>query len=329
MKILIVRFSSFGDIVQALPAVKSLHDLYPAAEIHWLTREDFSDLVTGHPNINKVITLDRKTGFKGFIQLLFALGSEKYTHVYDAHNNLRTFFLRLWARLFWWSKIVKRPKNRWKRFLFFKLRRRSVFKMPFRGVMSFIEPLKKWEIPQRVIAPPHLYLPSIPLDLPPSFVAIAPSAAWPNKRWPLEHWKQLIALLPDKKIVVLGGPKDTFCEELTAIDPDRVVNWAGKCSLIESCYVVKKSRLTISADTGILHAADQLGVDNIGLIGPTAFGYTSQPQSHILETELYCKPCSKDGRTPCVNPEFQKCMKDILPTHVADAVAQVLEETST
>jgi len=318
MKILIIRFSSFGDIVQALPSVKSLHGRYPEAEIHWLTRLDLADLVNGHPNINKVMTLDRRAGFRGLLALMRELRGENYTHVYDAHNNLRSFFLRWTARLTWGVKsVIVRPKNRFKRFMFFKLRR-PVFRTPFRGAISFLEPLARWQISTHLIPPPHFFLPVTSLDLPDSFVAMGPSAAWATKRWPIESWKTLIELLPDLKIVLLGGPEDTFCADIAAVAPDRVINLAGRLSLIESCFVLRRSRVTISADTGLLHAADQMGVDNIGLIGPTAFGYTSQPQSVVLETQLYCKPCSKDGRTPCVNPVFQKCMREITPHSVAE-----------
>ncbi len=320
MKFLIVRFSSFGDIVQALPSVNSIHTTHPKAEIHWLTRKDFSDLVDGHPHIHKVMTFDKKSGLVSYIQLLRSLSSEHYTHIYDAHNNLRSWILRIYAWIFWKNpQFIVRSKNRWKRFLFFKLRR-PVFKMPFRGALSYLEPLKNWNISDRIIPPPHLFVPTLATALPETYIALAPSAAWPNKRWPLDHWKTLIRILSTHKIVVLGGPEDYFCSELQEIAPDRVINLAGKCSLIESCSVVKKSKILISADTGLLHAADQMGVKNIGLIGPTAFGYTTQSQSLVLEVDLACKPCSKDGRNRCTNPTFQKCMVDITPERVAETV---------
>jgi len=327
MKILIVRFSSFGDIVQALPSLNSLHRQHPEAEIHWLVREDMKGLLAEHPLINKVIALPRKSGFKGLLNCINMLKGENYTHLYDAHNNLRSLVVRWMARLTWKKPlaIVVRPKNRWRRFLYFKLRR-PVFKMPFRGALSYTEPLNAWSIPTTISIPPHLFVTAEPPRLlPASFIALVPSAAWANKRWPLENWKKLIQLLPQNKFVVLGGPEDTFCEELVAVAPDRVYNLAGTASIAQSCAVIARSTLTISGDTGLLHVADQLGKANIGLIGPTAFGYTTHPQSRILETHLDCKPCSKDGRTPCTNEILQKCMVDITPEDVADSAIRILE----
>lgn len=329
MKLLVIRFSSFGDIVQALPALATIKKQQPAARMDWLVRSDFAPLLAHHPLLTHVFSFDRKAGFGGLLQMILRLHQERYTHIYDAHNNVRSWIV---SSLLWFFAVLsgrsvsvsRRPKNRIKRFLFFKLRK-PVFPQPFRGAYSFLEPLLKWGMAPVMEKAPHLFVEKyINRRLFPGYIVLAPSAAWPTKRWPLEHWKSLIVKMPQSRFVVLGGPQDTFCAELEELASDRVVNLAGDCTLAESCAIVGASLLTISADTGILHAADQLGTPNIGMIGPTAFGYTSQAQSRILEVELYCKPCSKDGRDPCINPVFQKCMKDILPEVVADEALKIL-----
>ena len=87
-------------------------------------------------------------------------------------------------------------------------------------------------------------------------VTLVPSANWEMKRWPVAYWKALVALLPEYRFVILAGPKDTFCEEIRSAAPERVINLAGKTSLMESSYIVLRSNLVISADTGFMHAAD-------------------------------------------------------------------------
>lgn len=330
-KILIIRFSSFGDIIQGLPAISAVKNTFPSAEVHWLVRSDFQGLISSHPQLTKALTYNKKSGLTGLVRLAQQLHHENYSHLYDAHNNVRSFLLIQLLRLFNIfslrvpARLVTRPKNRIKRFLFFKFRFK-VFPQPFRGAHSFLEPLKIWGVSDKMPAAPQLFLEKSPLPtLPQNYVALVPSAAWPNKRWPVEYWKKLVPLLAPMNLVVLGGPQDTFCQEIADVDKERVLNLAGPLSLAQSCAVVASSTLTISADTGLLHVADQLGVRNIGLIGPTAFGYTSQPQSEILETTLYCKPCSKDGRTPCVNKIYQKCMKDILPEFVAQKAFEMVK----
>ncbi len=324
MKILVVRLSSFGDILQAQACLQNIYSHTPTAQVDWLVRSDFKDLLTEQP-LNKVHALPRKSGFFALLKMIYLLSGTPYTHIYDAHNNLRSFWVRTLLPLFVFirhgqtTKLAVRSKNRWRRFLFFKMRQ-PVFKMPFRGSYSFLSPLEKWGLSGEFQQRPHWSTKTqTALKHPKDFIAIAPSAAWKTKRWPLSSWQKLIEFLPESYFVILGGPEDTFCEEIAAVAPHRVLNTAGKLSLLESCAVVRDAQVTISGDTGMLHAADQMRRLNIGLIGPTAFGYTSQNLSVVLETQLACKPCSKDGRDTCKNAVFQKCMIEITPEKVAHA----------
>jgi heptosyltransferase-2 len=157
-------------------------------------------------------------------------------------------------------------------------------------------------------------------------IALVPSAAWEMKRWPLEHWKTLITIMPNARFIVLGGKEDLFCQELTDIDPVRVLNLAGKLSLIESCKLVQISELVISADTGLLHVADVLGVKGISLMGPTAFGFTISSLIKTLEVDLPCRPCSKDGSGSCSQKTYQLCMVNINPAMVANEAQNLVHE---
>jgi heptosyltransferase-2 len=261
----------------------------------------------------------------GLVRLAFRLSREGYTHIYDAHSNLRSTVLTTLLRvLSARSKFAVRPKNRVRRFLFFKLRWRSVLPRPFRAADSYHRPLAKWGLPAVVPSGPQFRASgdagatraaddgsAAPL------VAIAPSAAWEMKRWPIEHWKTLVTLLPDVRFAALGGKEDTFIEEIAAVDPVRVTNLAGRLSLIESARVIAQADLVISNDTGSLQVADQMERPTIALIGPTAFGYPSHATSVALEKPLWCQPCSKDGRGRCVNSLYKRCLVELTPEIVA------------
>ena len=151
-------------------------------------------------------------------------------------------------------------------------------------------------------------------------ITLVPSANWEMKRWPVSYWKELVALLPEYRFVILAGPKDTFCEEIRSAAPERVVNLAGQTSLMESSYIVLCSNLVISADTGFMHAADLFRVPAFALMGPTAFGFPTGPTVEILETALPCRPCTKDGRGKCKLAVYQKWMVDITPQLVAEKI---------
>jgi ADP-heptose:LPS heptosyltransferase len=158
------------------------------------------------------------------------------------------------------------------------------------------------------------------------WIALAPATAWPKKTWPLAYWKSLVTDLirgTDYSLLILGGPKDNFCEELV-LDSSRVLTLQGKLSLLESAAAASLCNTLIAADTGLLHMAECLKINVVALIGPTPFGYPNRQESKTLEVDLWCKPCSKDGSGPCINPIYQKCMKDITPRVALETVKKVL-----
>ena len=331
-KVLIIRFSSFGDIVQCSSVVDVLTR---EAVVHWATRDDFRSLVELNKNLEKVYSLDKKLGFFGLIKFALLLRSEKYTHVYDAHNNLRSKIILLFLRMSLnFPKTLTRSKDRFKRILLFKFRV-NLFPSPFRGIDSYLNPLLKWGVnisPKYPLVTWHFQettqtkvneiLEKVLKDSP--FIALAPSAAWEMKRWPLEYWKQVIELMTDHKFVIFGGKDDVFCEDLVTGHENRVYNFAGKLSLTESSLLIKNAKLVISGDTGLLHVADVLSVKGLSLMGPTAFGFTCGPQIKTVEVELSCRPCSKDGRGKCSQDVYKKCMVDIHPQRVcAEATALI------
>ncbi len=318
-KLLIIRFSSFGDIVQAMTIPQFFKNKYPDAEIHWATRSDFSELLSYHPFIDKVWPLHRKRGMKGLLEYAKALKKINWTHIYDTHNNLRSHMLC--PLLNKPQYFLRRPKNRWKRYLLFKWKINRFQNRPFYGRQSYLEPLKRWDVPTEKSKPGSLLfskslLKKIKTFIPQqNFIIFAPSAAWTLKQWPQIHWKSLIQSLKDVPILLLGGKNDHFLWSLGK-GYKNVQILAGKTSLLESCAIISQSKLLVSGDTGLLHAADYIGIPHIALIGPTAFGYPSSKTSHVLETEIPCKPCSKDGRGKCTNSIHKKCLFDIRPEQV-------------
>jgi len=344
-KILIIRFSSFGDVLQTLSVVGALQLRWPQAQIHWVTRSEFSPLIENHHNLKKAWALDKKEGIKGLFSLCAQLHLESFDLVYDAHNNLRSHFLctylflrGLISKKFHSPVILRRSIHRWKRFLLFRLRINK-FEQPFSGQRDLLEPLKAWGISNQSPPAPQLFLSNetfINLNkktsfIPTPYVALAPSAAFELKRWPLSHWKSLLQMwfVFNKKInfVLLGGPDDLFLEELAQIQPQRVFNLAGQLSLTESTAMIKQSVLLIANDTGLLHAGEQLGHPTIALMGPAPFGFPSRRSStRIMELSLSCRPCSKHGQGPCRNAHYQWCLVGITPEMVFEAAKQKLDQ---
>lgn len=342
-KILIIRFSSIGDIIQCMSAVKFLKKDYPGIEIHWVTRKDMTDILTINTEIDRIWSYDKKSGVIGLFKLFRELKKENYCFIYDAHNNIRStilkfFFFLFTPSLFFNRRVITRSKDRIKRVLLFKLHI-NLFPEPFIGSYSFLKPLfSLGKFSLSTLHYSNLESLSFPFDVEKkinSFLAslnkkkwicLVPSAAWELKKWPLEHWIELIRLLPELHFVIIGGPQDFFCDTIASADRSRVINIAGSTTILESLFVVYKAEIVVSGDTGFLHAADFFKKKGVALIGPTAFGYTASPTIKVLESKMSCKPCSKDGRGRCYNREYKKCMKEIRPEDVKRAVKELLQK---
>lgn len=362
-KILILRFSSFGDVTQSLSIPSRLMDLSKMAtaeakslhkksdlqsdnsdndiEIHWATRIDMASLLENHPYIHKIWLLDRKQKMTGLWKLIVELRKQNFTHIYDAHNNLRSRLICLFLlppiNISTWFNpphFIRKSQKRFKRFLLFKLRM-NTYEKPFSGQRDLLEPLQKWGLSRALPPAPQLFLSeqvkqtikqkltSEKID---KFFAFAPSAAYQLKRWPLEYFVELIGLLktshPDHHFICLGGPEDTFISQIKQTHGHQVFDWSGQLSMTESAAVIFHSQGLIANDTGLLHVAEQLGKKAIALMGPAPFGFPSRSTTEIMQLDLACRPCSKHGQGPCINNNFHQCLRDIKPSMVADKILQ-------
>ncbi len=194
-------------------------------------------LAIHHPQISKLWLLDRKTGFKGLLDLIKNLNSEGFTHVYDAHNNLRSFLIRALVKA---DKKLVRPMMRFKRFLLINFQINK-FEKPFSGQRDLIKPLEAWNMKFRLPDTPQLFLDKplqkktlVPFQ---DYVVIVPSASYELKRWPIENWNKLIKDNPETTFVVLAGPGDTFTEVLN--ENKNAFNLTGKTDLLNSAAIIE------------------------------------------------------------------------------------------
>lgn len=305
------------------------------ADVHWITRSDLTPMLSTNPNLHKIWSYDKKTGLLGLFKMVALLRQEKFDYVYDAHQNVRSFIVRALLgipRLKRGMKLAVRRKKRIARFRFFQFNVRSALPMPFKAVRSFQAPLAswgldfkkeystEWKFTDEVVARGKELVCTVFDEG--KCITIVPSAAWELKRWPVEYWQELVRSMPDYRFVIIAGPDDLFTKEIEAVAPDRVINLAGKTSVLESFYIISKSNIVVSADTGFLHAADLFHINAIALMGPTAFGHPTGSSVKVLEiNSLRCRPCTKAGNTSCMMPnEYRACLLDIKPKQVVKAI---------
>lgn len=310
-KILILRFSSLGDIVMTTAAVRCLRARYPQARIDMIVRQDFLDLIRFNPHLNRAWGLPRRSGWKGLRQLLQDINGVGYDVVYDAHRSLRSRFLM--------------PFIRAKRKFYFKKHyfRRALaltFKLPLLGSKRFLERFVEPLAPLGVVYDGRG--PEVFVDDGSEASALAkaglqddgvlrigliPSAQWVGKRWPAEKFRAVTERIVKNtsfQVVVFGGREDTFCTEIAAGFPaERVVNTQGKLSILESSALLRFCSLVIANDTGLMHVADALGVPSVLIFGPTSGELgclPHHPLTRVVEHSLWCRPCSKNGQAPCI-----------------------------
>ena len=306
------------------------------AEVHWMSRSDFAPMLSTHPRLSHIWSYDKKTGLLGLWRMVRELKKEGFDYVYDAHQNIRSFIVRTLLglpRIHPKYRFAVRRKKRIRRFFFFQLCVKNALPYPYRAVVSFLKPLRRWGIDiSRTYDTDWQFGPDVVkhgdeltegVFKHSKVVTIVPSAAWELKRWPVSYWQDLVSGMPDHRFVILAGPTDHFTEDIYKVAPDRVLNLAGKTNLQESFYIISRSKVVVSADTGFLHAADLFKRKGIALMGPTAFGYPTGNTIKVLEIDgLKCRPCTKAGNTTCKLPnEYRACLLDTKPQKVMETIS--------
>lgn len=331
MKILVVRFSSIGDIVQTTSPLGTLRNHFPAAEINFLTLYHFRSLLADHPAVTRVLTIDQKAGVQALMALARKLNRRRYDLIVDLHQSLRSKILLLFIR----SRTVAIKKPRWQRFLYMILHK-NTFPEDYSYQMLLHKPLRT------VTAVSHYPSPSLHLNdtqtawqgwgekyhLPDHFIALVPGAAWKNKQWPVAYYHVLIQDLiqAGNTVIILGGEGDRICFAID-LDHDRVINLAGKTSLRDSLIFVERADLVIGSDTGLVHAAEALGTPVIAILGPTTremgAGVHLETSTQLEDKTVWCRPCSQNGSRPCYRTK-RFCMENITPEYVSHAISGYL-----
>ncbi|MGY8926671.1 MAG: glycosyltransferase family 9 protein [Flavobacteriales bacterium] len=313
MKVLVVRFSSIGDIVLTTPVLRGLKEQIENIEIHYLTKKQFAPILQENPRIDKIYTIDNHID-----ELVDDLKKEKYAIIIDLHNNLRTKSLKFKLRRP--SKSIN--KLNWKKWLFVQLKintmpRKHIVDRYFETVASlgvkndqkpceyFISENDEVNVTEKLGV------------LPNEFVAIAIGAQFKTKKMPKELLVKIISKLKEP-VVLMGGAMDAdLAKELIALPSNSIIkNACGGFNLSESASIVKQSKRLITNDTGMMHIAtcfsvqiDSVWGNTVPDLGMYPYYPNAKDKFSIHEVKgLNCRPCSKIGFQDCPKKHFD-CMK--------------------
>lgn len=312
MKVLILRFSSIGDIVLTTPVVRNLKQQVKDVEVHYCTKDKFKSIVESNPYVDKVHLLKDNLN-----ELLKELKAENFDYVIDLHNNLRTL-------------LIKKSLGK-KSFSFNKLNFKKWLLVRFK-----INQLPNVHIVDRYMATLHslgvvndgkgldYIIPSkdeiAKKDLPwthqSGYIAFAIGAQHFTKRLPKEKMVELCSQL-NKPILLLGDKNDRENADyvVEALKGKKVIfNACGLYNLNQSASLVNSADFIISHDTGLMHIASALKKRIVSIWGNTVpeFGmYPYKTEYTIIENKgLPCRPCSKIGYSKCPKGHF-KCMREL------------------
>jgi ADP-heptose:LPS heptosyltransferase len=320
-KILLIRFSSIGDIVLTTPVVRALKQQLPDSEIHFLTKESFAGLLTANPYISKIHTIRDKVA-----EVLPALRKENFSFIADLHHNLRSMQVKrglgIPSRSF--------PKLNIEKWLLVNLNlnflpEKHIVERYFStvahlgikddgaGLDYFIPEGESYDVSQ------------LPAGFTDGFIVLTAGAKFNTKQMPAELLGALINNL-NKPVIIVGGADDVQKgEEILSTSQGKAISLCGQISLHATASLVKQAYKVITHDTGVMHIAAAFQKDVISLWGNTVpeFGmYPFRPGkgSRKFEvTSLSCRPCSKLGFGACPQKHFN-CMRMIDLDEVAKVV---------
>ena len=330
MKILFVKLSAIGDVVQTLPALEAVKKTFPGSEVDWVVEEAAADILVGHPLINRLLVSRRKSwtgllrrsgtfmqGVRGIAGFVRELRGRRYDIAIDFQGLFKSGVLICLSRA----------------------RRKIGFAGSREGSSLFLnERLPAYDIEKHAL---ERYLdvarylgavdPSPACTLPieaergrmrerlhgvaeagRKLVIINPMARWPTKLWREDRFAQLADRLVRERgaaVILTGGPGDAACTaRIRSMMHQEAVDWAGKTTLRELAALASLADLFITTDTGPMHLAAAAGARVVALFGPTAPWRTGPygKENVTVRAGIDCSPCF---RRTCENA--LRCMEAI------------------
>lgn len=311
MKLLVLRFSSIGDIVLTSPVLRCVKQQLKDAELHVATKATFTDLVRFNPHVDKVHELRDDLS-----ALITQLKVERFDAIIDLHHNLRTSRVKRALG----TKAYSFPKLNLEKWLMvnFKMDRlpeqhivdRYLNTVAELGVKNDGQGLELFVPDER-----EIHLDSLPAAHRNGYTALAIGAAHATKRLPPHQLIKLAALI-EGPIVLIGGREDQAVgRSIVSATGGRVFDATGKYDILGSASLVRQARRVIAHDSGAMHIASAFKRPVISVWGNTIpeFGMgpyipTHPERARIAQVDVSCRPCSKIGYEHCPQGHF-RCME--------------------
>lgn len=333
-KILIIRFSSIGDIVLTSPVIRCLkQQMDGETEVHYITKKKFSCLLEANPYLTKVHVIENNVS-----EVIDELKALHFNYVIDLHCNIRSSQIKRQLKTLAFT-VNKINRQKWL-MVNFKINRLPDVHIVDRymetmkalsihndgkGLDYFIPASSASESTQD-----ESILSSLPETHPPDgrYIAFSIGGTYETKKLPVEKIISICKKI-SKPIVLLGGQEDIENgKKIKAMAGQHIYNACGKCSINQSATLIRNAEKVISHDTGMMHIAAAFKKEVISVWGNTIpefgmspyYGTRDKGQGTIVEVkELKCRPCTKLGYGKCPKKHFY-CMNLINEDEIVEAI---------
>ncbi len=330
-KILIIQTAFPGDAILTLPMIQKLSEREQDSLIDVMAIPSTSEIFQSSPFVNNVLIIDKRKKDKSVFsvfRIAKKIRMNNYDMIISPHRSFRTSMIVLLSRV---EETIGFEISSFSWVYKYKIKHDLSLHEVQRNLSLIGEKNSGWKIQ------PEVKMKTVVGILPENFcsgkiVAIAPGSVWETKKYPKEYFEQIVLKLIDKKysVLLIGGKEDIeLCESLNNSDGEKIINLAGKLSIVESISILKKCSLLISNDSAPTHMGMAAGIPVLTIYCSTipAFGfYPFNNKSRFLSYDnLSCKPCGIHGHKSCPLKTFE-CAKQLKPEFIYNEIEIMLNE---
>jgi heptosyltransferase I len=316
-KILLIKPSALGDVVQSLPVATGLKRQWPNAELHWIVSDAYQEVLKDHPAINRVIVYPRNRWKNPFrlpeiIAWAADLRGERYDLVIDLQGLLRSGLMTLATGS--QRRLGLKSAREGSRLAYTEI----IDDAPVSAAERYLCALRHLQITPQ----PLDFQLKTPGELPPplerpGYIVLHPYSRWRTKLWPWRYYQELIDLMPAEKFVVVGeGP-------WFPLAGSGLVDLRGKLTLRRLMSVLQQAKAVLSTDSGPAHLAAALGATTIVLFGATDWRKT-RPVGKSVSVQTHAVSCSPCMSRVCLREETMLCMTGLAPRVIRERIIAII-----
>jgi heptosyltransferase-1 len=345
---LIIKPSSMGDIVQALPVLTALKEAHPDAHVSWLVASPFAGLLEGHPRLEEIILFDRRRfgrasrsvgAMLGLLEFLKSLRRKRFTTVLDLQGLFRSGLAALatgapnrvgfreareMAPLFYTSEVALPREEMHAVDRYLAVARHVGFAVP--KATDHLPASKATRSAARAT------LEQAGLEAGAPYAVVCAYARWETKQWPAERFAEVADRLYERtgaRSVLVGGEAAIPAgRTISARAKHPPIDLTNRTTLKQLVAVIAEARVMVTDDSGPMHIAAALEIPVVAVFGPTNARRTGPygPGHRVLSGRAPCSPCYRRECLYAGGSLALCCLRNIRADEVADLVLEAWHE---